>query len=250
MVSVCSQPAVQKLYTEILNYFYNNQADSSNFNQTDEYFQWSASILLAANKSLTLQSTLVNVSLQNIKVGEEQDYLSAYYSLTLSDNIDFSPFEQWKSMGKPVQPSLDQLQTLLKSSSIEQSSVKSIKKSTKVLHLLIKYPSIKLVQLCSPNPNRIPPPPYSVRYNVWNSVSNITAAMITWAWKADTSCLETFILQLYSESSSSWTRVEKTNYPIRELAATLLNPEPGSYRVIAQDIWRRQSKPSGWFNIT
>ena len=86
-----------------------HRPDSSNFNQTDEYFQWSASILLAANKSLTRQSTLVNISLQNIKVGEEQGYLLAYYSLTLSDNIDFSPFEQWKSMGKPVQPSLDQV---------------------------------------------------------------------------------------------------------------------------------------------
>ena len=100
-----------------------HRPDSSNFNQTDEYFQWSASILLAANKTLKSHHTLVNISLQNIKAasavegGSVQDYLLAYYCLTLSDGIAFSPYQQWKQMGKPLHPSLVQVYQSMKTSS-------------------------------------------------------------------------------------------------------------------------------------
>ena len=73
------------------------------------YFAWSASILITFNQ--TLNKNLNKISLENIPKASlmYQGLKPVYYFMTISNKLSFSPHKQWIRMGKPLYPTVNQV---------------------------------------------------------------------------------------------------------------------------------------------
>lgn len=195
----------------------------------------SVAILLASEHEENLKVKLTIEGLSNN--GTNFNHLGPKYFLFKLNNRNTNPRMAWLDMGRPKNPTDDQIEILRKRASLKRSKMAELSKDKHTFNVRMPKPSVNLLVICYPD-QTTPAQVTSVEFYK----EGLKGSTLTWKYPQRSDCLSHFRIEHSDSISGPFKTMETSNGVFK--FAQLNDRIPGWYRVIAEDVWNRKGPSS------